>query len=118
MDLTECCAPLASEPLPAEQAQPLSLAFKALGDPIRLQLLSILLTAPEQEVCACDLVVPVHRSQPTVSHHLKVLREANLVSATRKGTNVWYQPNLDQLEALRDVLATSNRSLPVTPIHG
>ena len=105
IDLSACCAPLAAEPLAAEQADTLAEAFKALGDPVRLQLLSRLLTA-DGPVCACDLVEPVGRSQPTVSHHLKVLKEAGLVTATRRGTNMWYAVVPEQLDALRATLAS------------
>jgi ArsR family transcriptional regulator len=81
-------------------------ALRALGDPVRLRLLSLLLTADAGQVCACDLVDPLRRSQPTVSHHLKVLRDAGLVSAERRGTNVWYSVRQDQLDALRSMLGS------------
>lgn len=105
LDLTTCCEPLSREIPDAEESQRLAAAFRALGDPVRLRLLGILLTAAGREVCACDLVDPLQRSQPTVSHHLKVLREAGLVTSTKRGTNVWYAARLDQLDSLRDVLA-------------
>jgi ArsR family transcriptional regulator len=104
LDISECCRPLGAEQLPSDRAAALAEAFKALGDPVRLQLLSLLLTA-DGPVCACDLVEPVGRSQPTVSHHLKVLKEAGLVTATRRGTNIWYAVVPTQLDGLRDVLA-------------
>jgi len=104
-DLAACCAPLGSAALPAEQAAPLAKAFAALGDPVRLRLLSLVMAAEDGQMCACDLVEPVGKSQPTVSHHLKVLREAGLVTATRRGTNVWYAVASEQVAALRDVLA-------------
>lgn len=103
-DAVACCAPLSAAPLPADAAAPLAQAFSALGDPVRLRLLSLLMTAVGGEVCACDLVEPVGRSQPTVSHHLKALRDARLVTATRRGTNIWYAVVPEQLEALRAVL--------------
>ena len=104
-DLAACCAPLASTALPAADAAPLATAFAALGDPVRLRLVSLMMTAPEGCVCACDLVEPVGKSQPTVSHHLKVLREAGLVTGTRRGTNIWYAVVPEQVAALRAVLA-------------
>ncbi len=104
LDVTGCCAPLATEVLDAAAAHTLADAFKALGDPVRLQLLSLLATAAGGQVCACDLVEPVGRSQPTVSHHLKVLKEAGLVTATRRGANIWYAVVPAQLDALRTVL--------------
>ena len=86
------------------ESERLAVAFRALGDPVRLRLLGLLLAAEDGNVCACDLTEPLGRSQPTVSHHLKVLREAGLVSATRRGTNVLYTVRTDQLAALRDVI--------------
>ena len=100
-----CCAPLSASPLAAEDALTLAKAFAALGDPVRLRLMSLLMTADAGEVCACDLVEPVGKSQPTVSHHLKVLRDAGLVTATRRGTNIWYAAAPEQVAALRAVLA-------------
>src|SRR5215207_5543572 len=102
-----CCKPLSASPLPAEGAAPLAKAFSALGDPVRLRLMSLLMTADDGQVCACDLVEPVGKSQPTVSHHLKVLRDAGLVSATRRGTYIWYAVIPEQVAALRAVLAPS-----------
>jgi ArsR family transcriptional regulator, arsenate/arsenite/antimonite-responsive transcriptional repressor len=104
-DGVACCAPLSAAPLAADAAAPLARAFAALGDPVRLRLMSLLMTAEGGQVCACDLVEPVGRSQPTVSHHLKALRDAGLVTATRRGTNIWYAVVPQQVEALRAVLA-------------
>ena len=104
LDVSTCCAPLSEGTIPAASAAVLADAFKALGDPVRLQLLSLLANADEGEVCACDLVEPVGKSQPTVSHHLKVLRDAGLVTATRRGVNIWYAVVPEQLEALRAAL--------------
>jgi ArsR family transcriptional regulator len=87
------------------ESERLAAALRALGDPVRLRLLSLLLTAEQGQVCACDLVEPLQRSQPTVSYHLKVLRAAGLVVADRRGTNVWYSVRDDQLDALRSMLA-------------
>lgn len=102
-----CCAPLSATPLPVEAAPALAKAFAALGDPVRLRLMSLLMTADAGEICACDLVEPAGKSQPTVSHHLKVLRDAGLVTATRRGSNIWYAAAPEQVAALRGVLATS-----------
>jgi ArsR family transcriptional regulator len=104
VSLDACCAPLGTDVPDRADSEILAAAFRALGDPVRLRLLSLLLTAPGGEVCACDLVEPLERSQPTVSHHLKVLREAGLVTATRRGANVWYAARAEQLVALRAVL--------------
>ena len=104
---TACCPPFQLQALEADDARLLARGFAALGDPVRLQLLSLLSTSGEGAVCVCDLVEPLGRSQPTVSHHLKVLREAGLVTAEKRGTNNWYATVPGALEALRDVLRTS-----------
>ena len=105
-DLTACCTPLSASPLDEASAEPLSKAFAALADPVRLRLVSLLMTSEGGQVCACDLVDPVGRSQPTVSHHLRVLREAGLVTGTRRGQNIWYAVVPDQVAALREVLTS------------
>jgi len=100
-----CCAPLTESALGTEQAEDLSRMFKALGDPVRLRLLSMITSAPGGEICVCDLTPAFDLSGPTISHHLKVLREAGLVDAERRGTWVYYSPrpaNLRQLAALLD----------------
>ena len=102
----ECCTPLRSVPLAAEPAVLLARRFAALSDPVRLRLVSLLATSADGAVCVCDLVQPVGRSQPTVSHHLKVLREAGLVASEKRGTNVWYAVVPAALESLRTVLGT------------
>jgi ArsR family transcriptional regulator len=100
-----CCTPIAGAPLDADQAADLAHVLKALADPARLRLLSVIQAADGGEACQCDLTDPVGLSQPTVSHHLKVLRDAGLVTATRRGTNIWYAAASDQVAALRAVLA-------------
>ena len=104
-DVVVCCAPLAAEVLSDADAQTLARQFAALADPVRLRLVSLLATAAGGAVCACDLVEPVGKSQPTVSHHLKVLSEAGLVTSERRGRNVWYGVVPAALEALRAALA-------------
>ena len=83
--------PLIREPLQASRATELAPMFKALGDPVRLQLLSMIATARAGEVCVNDLTGGFHLSGPTISHHLKVLREAGLVVSDRRGTWVYYR---------------------------
>jgi ArsR family transcriptional regulator, arsenate/arsenite/antimonite-responsive transcriptional repressor len=102
-----CCAPIRATALEESGARTLARGFAALGDPVRLRLLSLLATSPDGAVCVCDLVEPVGKSQPTVSHHLKVLREAGLVTVERRGTNNWYAPVPAALEALRTVLGAA-----------
>ncbi len=85
-----CCSPLSREPISAEQALELSGLMKALADPTRLRLLSMILAHDGGEACVCDLTAPLSLTQPTVSHHLKVLRDAGLVTSERRGTWVYY----------------------------
>lgn len=100
---TPCCPPLAQQRVPAEVATALAPAFKALGDPVRLQLMSMIASAESGEACVCDLTPAFDLSGPTISHHLRTLREAGLVDAERRGTWVYYRPRkavLGQLAAL------------------
>ena len=100
---TPCCPPLSEHRMPAETAAVLAPAFKALGDPVRLQLMSMIASAPDGEACVCDLTPAFELSGPTISHHLKTLREAGLVDAQRRGTWVYYRARpgiLRQLAAL------------------
>ncbi|WP_258311276.1 helix-turn-helix transcriptional regulator [Streptomyces sp. NWU49] len=85
-----CCAPVVRGPLGEQDAAELSRMFKALSDPIRLRLLSLIASHAGGEACVCDLIGPFDVSQPTISHHLKVLREAGLVGSERRGTWVYY----------------------------
>jgi ArsR family transcriptional regulator len=85
-----CCAPMVREPLGAADAVELSRMFKALSDPVRLRLLSLIASHEGGEACVCDLTGTFDVSQPTISHHLKVLREAGLVGSERRGTWVYY----------------------------
>jgi ArsR family transcriptional regulator, arsenate/arsenite/antimonite-responsive transcriptional repressor len=101
-----CCTPLATTVLPEPDAAVLSERFAALGDPVRLRLLSLLANAEGGAVCVCDLTEPVGRSQGTVSHHLKVLSNAGLVVSERRGRNQWYSVVPSALEALRSALVT------------
>lgn len=105
-----CCPPISESRLPAETAAVLAPAFKALGDPVRLQLMSMIASAPGGEICVCDLTPAFTLSGPTISHHLKALREAGLVVAERRGTWVYYRPQpglMRQLAALLTVPAAN-----------
>lgn len=102
--LDECCSVLV-EPLDDIAAGELARGFHALADPARLRLLSLIASQPAGEVCACDLVEPIGKSQPTVSHHLKVLFEAGLVDRDKRGSWIWYRAVPDRLDALRAALA-------------
>jgi DNA-binding transcriptional ArsR family regulator len=99
-----CCAPLAAGALGRDDAVELAVRLKALADPARVQIMSLLLAEAETGLCTCDLAPAVQLSEATVSHHLKQLRAAGLVEGTRKGTNVHYRPRPEALGALVRVL--------------
>src|SRR5262245_53781545 len=80
-----CCASVLAAPLPEPDAVDLAQAFKALADPVRLRLLSLIASAADGEACSCDLEEPVGKSQPTVSHHLSVLADAGLITKRKAG---------------------------------
>ncbi|MBB0246514.1 metalloregulator ArsR/SmtB family transcription factor, partial [Streptomyces alkaliphilus] len=98
-DVVPCCPPLAQRPLEAEEAERAAAMFKALGDPVRLRLFSAVASHPGGEVCVCD-ISDVGVSQPTVSHHLKKLREAGLLTSERRGTWVYYRVTPSVLAAM------------------
>ena len=85
-----CCQGVAAAPLDAERAVELAMVFKALGDPVRLRLLSMIASRQGGEVCVCEMTPAFGLSQPTISHHLKLLREAGLIDCERRGTWVYY----------------------------
>jgi ArsR family transcriptional regulator len=97
-----CCSPLLSEPMSAETAERISPLLKALADPVRLRLLSLVAAHESGEACVCDLNEAFDLSQPTISHHLKVLHEVGLLDRTKRGTWVYYAV---RREALADVAA-------------
>ena len=104
-----CCPPIAQNALDSAAAADLAVQFKALGDPIRLRLMSMIASAEGGEICVCDLTPTFDVSGPTISHHLKVLREAGLIDGERRGTWVYYRPmtaNLSRLAALLETPAT------------
>lgn len=100
-----CCAPVLSSPVSTEDAEELAAGFKVLADPIRLRLLSLIANSPEGEVCACDLVEPVGRSQPTVSHHLSILAEAGLLTREQRGKWAWFRVVPERIAVLREALS-------------
>ncbi|MER7315964.1 ArsR/SmtB family transcription factor [Streptomyces halstedii] len=89
-DANGCCPGLLTTPLGEEQAVKLAKVFKALGDPVRLRLLSMIASRESGEICVCDLTPAFDLSQPTISHHLKLLRQAGLIDCERRGTWVYY----------------------------
>ncbi|MEY2553112.1 MAG: ArsR family transcriptional regulator, arsenate/arsenite/antimonite-responsive transcriptional [Ilumatobacteraceae bacterium] len=104
LDPIACCTPVRTDVLDEAQAELLAHSFAALADPIRLRLLSHIAASDDVEVCACDLVEPSGRSQPTVSHHMKILVDAGLVEREKRGLWVWYRLVPSRLDALRSVL--------------
>jgi ArsR family transcriptional regulator len=100
----QCCPPALSSPLSEERAADLARDFAVLADPVRLRLLSLIASVPAGEACVCELVEPVDRSQPTVSHHLKILADAGLIAGEKRGRWVWYRPVPDRLAQLRGAL--------------
>ncbi|HUR51781.1 MAG TPA: Rv2640c family ArsR-like transcriptional regulator [Mycobacteriales bacterium] len=101
-----CCAPLAAGAMSPDTALEVALRLKALADPVRVQLMSLVL-ADDEGRCTCDLAPAVGVSEPTVSHHLKQLREAGLVEGTKVGTNVFYRASRPALGALCRVIDPS-----------
>jgi len=103
--LEECCPAVLTAPLSAGRAEELAVAFAVLADPARLRLLSLIASAEAGEACVCELVGPIGRSQPTVSHHLKILADAGLIVGDKRGRWVWYRAVPERLGQLRSVLA-------------
>ena len=99
-----CCSPLAAGPIGEADALEIALRLKALADPVRVRLMSMILAEVDVGVCTCDLAPAVGVAEATVSHHLKQLRDAGLVDGTRKGTNTYYRPNAAGLGALCRVI--------------
>ena len=100
-----CCSSLLAGRLTSEEAIDLAAIFRVLGEPARLQMLSLIALRPSQEVCACELVKPLGLSQPTVSHHLKVMYKAGLLERERRGTWIYYRILPEKLAVLRKSLS-------------
>jgi ArsR family transcriptional regulator, arsenate/arsenite/antimonite-responsive transcriptional repressor len=107
-----CCASVLRSRLGVDDADRLATAFKAVADPGRLRLLSFIAGQPGAEACVCNLVEPLGLSQPTVSHHLKVLTEAGLLARERRGTWMFYRLVPERIEALRTALALPTAKAP------
>ena len=103
----DCCTPMVAEALTEDAATELAKGFKALGDPARLRLLSLIAARAGGEVCVCELTDAFTLTGPTISHHLRVLREAGLVGCERRGTWVYYWVVPAQLAALSQLLDVS-----------
>ena len=111
--IVECCSPLLNSPLGQAEAEQLAAAFRVIADPARLRLLSLLASKPDGEACVCDVIEPLGLSQPTVSHHLKVLYEAGLLSREKRGLWVYYRLVPERLQVLRDALGAPMIGQPV-----
>jgi ArsR family transcriptional regulator, arsenate/arsenite/antimonite-responsive transcriptional repressor len=99
------CAPTPpGPPLARAQAEQIAGLLKALSDPTRLQILSMIEASPGGEACVCDLTVPFDMSQPAISHHLKILVAAGILSREKRGSWAWYSLNADRLEPIRHLL--------------
>ena len=99
-DTAACCQPLSREPLSAEQAEQVAPLLKALAEPVRLRLMSLIASHPGGEACVCDLNEAFDLSQPTISHHLKVLHEAGLLDRDKRGVWVYYRARTQALASL------------------
>ena len=102
VEAVACCSPLTKEPLTEKQAEAVSPVLKALADPVRLRLLSLVAAHEDSEACVCDLNDAFDLSQPTISHHLKVLHDVGLLDREKRGTWVYYRV---RRTALSDVVA-------------
>jgi ArsR family transcriptional regulator len=102
-----CCTPLTKETLTAEDAETMAIAFKALADPTRLRLISIVAASESEEACVCDLTDPIGLSQPTVSHHLKILMDAGYLTRSKRGTWAYYKLVPGALDRLSQLLVTT-----------
>lgn len=102
--LEECCPAVLSAPLSEERASELAADLAVVADPVRLRLLSLLVSAHSGEVCVCEMVEPIGRSQPTISHHLKILTDAGLIVGDKRGRWVWYRAVPERLARLRGQL--------------
>jgi ArsR family transcriptional regulator, arsenate/arsenite/antimonite-responsive transcriptional repressor len=104
-------APLVREPLTSEAAAELAVQLKALADPVRLQLTSVIASHAGGEACVCDISAGIQLSQPTISHHLKVLRTAGLLTSERRGSWVYYRVVPDALQQLSHLLGADALAL-------
>jgi ArsR family transcriptional regulator, arsenate/arsenite/antimonite-responsive transcriptional repressor len=108
-DVIACCSPLAQQPLREEQADQLVPLLKALAEPARLRLMSLIASHQGGEACVCDLTGAFELSQPTISHHLKVLHDAGLLARDKRGVWVYYRARTDVLANLAALIGTPAR---------
>jgi len=105
-DVTACCAPLTREAISADNAEKLARTLKAIADPARLRLISMVAAHEDAEACVCDLTEPLGLGQPTVSHHLKILVEAGIFSRDKRGTWAYYRLVPGALDSIAHLLVT------------
>lgn len=103
-EAAQCCPSVLAAPLDAGEAAQLARGFQALADPVRLRVLSMLAAAPAGEICVCDFIAPLGKTQGTISHHLKILSEAGLVHGDRRGKWVWYSIDPERLADLKSAI--------------
>jgi ArsR family transcriptional regulator len=106
-----CCPPLTAQPLSRDQAEQVMPLLKALADPVRLRLLSLVASHPGGEACVCDLNGAFDLSQPTISHHLKVLHDAGLVDRDKRGVWAYYRARADVLASLGALIGSASPSV-------
>ena len=104
-----CCSPLLAEPLTSEQAEAVAPLLKALADPVRLRMLSLVAAHVDQEACVCELNEAFELSQPTISHHLKILHAAGLLERSKRGTWVYYRIRAGALADVATLLGGTAR---------
>ncbi|MEU4408101.1 metalloregulator ArsR/SmtB family transcription factor [Streptosporangium sp. NPDC023963] len=107
-----CCSPLAAAPIDVDQAAEVATAFKALSDPVRVRLLSLIASHPGGEAYVNNLIAAFDLTGPTISHHLRVLRQAGLIGCERRGTWVFYWVVPAALERLSEVLTVPAKTTP------
>ena len=104
-----CCPPLSAEPMSLAQAEQVAPLLKALAEPVRLRLMSLVASHPGGEACVCDLTGAFDLSQPTISHHLKVLHEAGLLDRDKRGVWVYYRARTEALASLGTLIGSPSR---------
>jgi ArsR family transcriptional regulator, arsenate/arsenite/antimonite-responsive transcriptional repressor len=105
-DTAACCPPLSAQPLSQAQAEQIAPLLRALADPVRLRLMSLVASHPGGEACVCDLTEAFDLSQPTISHHLKVLHEAGLLARDKRGVWVYYRARTEALASLGALISS------------
>jgi ArsR family transcriptional regulator len=108
-----CCTPLVAEPVSAAEAEQMSVLFKAIADPVRLRLVSLIASHEGGEACVCELTGAFEVTGPTISHHLKTLRESGLIGSERRGTWVYYWINPGVLARMSALLSADAAGLAV-----